>query len=203
MITVELFSENTLFLLIEFSIHHHLKKHFYKPYHLTENQSIMKRILSIIILAILFVGCKNEPTKTEETAVNNASPAQTECDEEEDEQGEPSSIYNDITQILGQATEKMEAAKTTEEVVAVANQYYDDYWTYATEHHEEWSTQLKKSEKKKYDLQDKEFVQLLRSQYIEVGGTKEELRKLLHDLMIKCMQYDTALKASHEENTEK
>ena len=162
----------------------------------------MKKIRYIIILATIFVGCKNEPTKPEETNGDNASPALTELDEEEDEQGEPSAIYNTINQILDQATEKMEAAQTTDEVAAVANQYYDEYWTYATEHQEEWGTQLKKSEKKKYDLRDKEFVKLIREKYFEVGGTKDGLHQLMHDLLIKCMKYDTALKANQEEKTD-
>ena len=62
---------------------------------------------------------------------------------------------------------------------------------------------MTENEKKHYSLRDKEFVKLIREKYIEVGGTKEDLRKLLRDLMIKCMKYDTALKAAHEENTEK
>ena len=162
----------------------------------------MKKILSIIILTIILVGCKNETPKTEQTAGDNTSPALTET-EELDELVNPSAIYIAINQILDQATEKMEVAKTTDEVVAAANQYYDEYWTLATEKYEEWSTQLTDNEKKHYSLRDKEFVKLIREKYIEVGGTKEDLRKLLHDLMIKCMKYDTALKAAHEENTEK
>ena len=114
----------------------------------------------------------------------------------------PSEIYLKLTEIADQATEKMEAAQTTEEVVTVANRYYDDYWTLATEKQEEWATQLTENEKKHYALRDKEFVQLIRTKYIEVGGTKDELHKLLHDLMIKCMKYNTALKSGQEEEAE-
>lgn len=156
----------------------------------------MRKIFLYFIPVLFFVSCqknqKEEPLADEKKAATETSETAPLTAEEI---SNPSEIYLSLTKILDKATEKMEVAKTTDEVVAVATQYYDEYWTLATEKYEEWSTQLTENEKKNYSLRDKEFVKLIREKYIEVGGTKEELRKLLHDLMIKCMQYDTALKA--------
>ena len=161
----------------------------------------MNKILLCLMPVFLFVSCQNH--QQEEPLVDKMKSTTETFTDTLTEISNPSEIYVDLTRILDQAIEKMEVAKTTDEVVAAANQYYDEYWTLATEKYEEWSTQLTDNEKKHYSLRDKEFVKLIREKYIEVGGTKEDLRKLLRDLMIKCMKYDTALKAAHEENTEK
>lgn len=163
----------------------------------------MKKIIIYLIPILFFVSCQKnqnaEPLADEKKATTGdfeSAPLTA------DDIPHPSEIYVQLNQILDKAMERMSAAQTTDEVVEVANWYYDEYWALADKKGKEWTTAYTQAEQQVYGQRDKEFVTLLRSQYISAGGTKEELRKLLHDLMIKCMQYDTALKAKQEEEVE-
>ena len=155
----------------------------------------MKRFLIPIALLALLSSCHND---TQEQPVNNETPAAettkntplTDADIVN-----PSEIYVELNDILDKAVEKMTAAQTTEEVVEAANWYYDEYWALADEKGKEWSTIYTQEERQVYAQRDKEFVTLLRTRYIAVGGEKKDLPPLLKQLMIKCMKYDQEMKA--------
>lgn len=155
----------------------------------------MKKSLFIITLLVICVSCHNEPQVQAPERVEPSSEIANTTPLTDADIENPSAIYVALNGIMDKAVEKMTAAQTTEEVVEAANWYYDEYWALANEKGKEWSTIYTQEERQVYAQRDKEFVTLLRSQYIAVGGEKKDLPHLLKQLMIKCMQYDQETKA--------
>lgn len=153
----------------------------------------MKKIIIYLIPVLLFVSCQKNQ-KEEPLADKMKSTTETFTDTLT-EISNPSEIYVDLTKILDQAIEKMEVAKTTDEVVEAANWYYDTYWEHIFAKGIEWTKDYTQEEKQAYNQRDKEFVMLIRTRYLELGGNKKDLQATLKELMIKCMKYDQQMKA--------
>jgi hypothetical protein len=158
----------------------------------------MKKILISLILLAVCISCRqNTPEEP-----SDAQPAHTtEAPQDHQEatltsaNGEPSAISVALNNIMDQAVERMLAAKTTDEVVEAANWYYDTYWEHIFAKGIEWTKDYTQEEKQAYNQRDKEFVMLIRTRYLELGGNKKDLQATLKELMIKCMKYDQQMKA--------